>query len=212
MDEASGFSVRQFLRSREALLVHFNTPMCERHPNGFPGDLRTARTLAGIPISFSTIQATDRGPWQGGHPAYANAGGSVGLVVDIEDFGSVVSVGPHDDGTRAGTNGNHQTGGRPPSAVECARSIDERTTANEWFTQDFAAIGIFTFLPARVFVRGGVIQGEKDSSLEEVAREFPDDRIFSVNKGRFIEFDRLANEWRPVPYDAIVPADPGGAR
>ena len=95
----SPFSIRSFLRSQEALLVHFNTPMSTKHPTGFPADLEDAKTLVGKPLSFCTIQKNDRGPWQGGHPADANAAGSVGLVVDVNEMGSVVTVDRSDSGS-----------------------------------------------------------------------------------------------------------------
>jgi hypothetical protein len=86
MSSQPPFSIRAFLRSQEALLVHFNTPMSTRHPSCYPADLEDAKTIVGQPLSFCTIQKNDRGPWQGGPPADANAAGSVGLVIDVNDI------------------------------------------------------------------------------------------------------------------------------
>jgi hypothetical protein len=58
----SKFSPRAFLRSRQAVLVHFSTVMAERLDLVFPEDLQQAIRLKGAPLSFSTIQAGDTNP------------------------------------------------------------------------------------------------------------------------------------------------------
>lgn len=204
MSAAVIFSPRKFLKERNALLVHFNTPMSE-HETGFPEDIRNAMTLRGVPISFSTIQAGDLGPCNISPASAANAGGSVGMVVDILDMGSVVSVGPADDGTRASKSGHHQTGGSPPNAASCARSIDDRESANEWFVQDYTPRGIFLFLPAMVFVRSSTEQGERLIQIPEILANFLDQRLFAAFSGSFHEFDRGSSKWRSVNYGEIVP-------
>jgi hypothetical protein len=98
---APPFSIREFLRSREALLVHYSTLMTN-HPNlVFPHDLRNAMTMKSDPLSFCTIQAGDVGPYQvrGMDPADANAPGSIGIIVDIPSDDCVITVGTGDDGT-----------------------------------------------------------------------------------------------------------------
>lgn len=200
MSSSEHFSVRSFLRAHEALLVHFNTPMSTKHPTGFPNDMIFAKGLAGQRLSFSTIQRDDRGPWQGGNPADANASGSVGLVVDIKDVGSVVTV----DCTDSGSN-DFGSLGLAPNAANCTRSINERTSSNEWWVQDFAPLGIFVFLPARVFVKRNGVQGEVEVDLPRVLAAYPDDRIYSVSKGSFVEYDRGTDRWLRTTYDRIVP-------
>jgi hypothetical protein len=201
MGTSSPFSIRSFLRIREALLVHFNTPMSVNHPTGFPDDLRHAKGLVGHPISFSTIQVGDRGPWQGGPPADANAAGSVGMIVDVQEAGSVRTV----DAQDSGSSGQFGSGGKPPDAQTCADSITGRTTSNEWWIQDYTSLGIFIFLPAQVFVKRPGCQGERPTDLAEVLVEFADDRIFSVLNGSFIEYDRSEGKWVCVAYGDIVP-------
>lgn len=197
---ATPFSIRNFLRQREALLVHFNTPMSVKHPTGFPGDLHNAKALAGCRLSFSTIQAGDRGPWQGGHPAHANAGGSVGIVVDIKETGSVITVDADDSGS--GALGSL---GKPPAPQTCADSIDHRRASNEWWAQDYTPLGIFLFLPAYVFVKGPNGQGECPIDLAGVLRAFPHDRILSTDGRSFTEYNRSVGKWIPVSYGDIVP-------
>lgn len=199
MSSPPAFSVRSFLRNQEALLVHFNTPMSRNHPTAFPSDLMVAKTLVGQRLSFCTIQKDDRGPWQGGNPADANAAGSVGLIVDVRDVGSVVTVDWNDSGT-----GDAGSAGSSPSQQRCTESIVKRTASNEWWVQDYSPLGIFIFLPAKVFVKRGSEQGERDASLVEVLTAFPGDRVFSVYGGSFVEFDRLASQWVPVRYSDIV--------
>jgi hypothetical protein len=200
MRTASPFSVREFLRDREALLVHFNTPMTH-HPTGFPCDLHNAKTLSGCRLSFSTIQAGDKGPSQGGNPADANAGGSVGIVVDVKDFDSVITVDASDSGS-----GPAGTLGKQPDARTCADSIDHRRTANEWLVQNYTPLGIFVFLPVYVFVKGPDFQGECPSNLIDIIKNFPDDRIFSTNGTSFIECDHDAGNWVTVSFREIFPS------
>lgn len=182
------------------MLVHFNTPMSVNHPSGFPGDLHNAKALAGCRLSFSTIQAGDRGPWQGGNPADANAGGSVGIVVDINEEGSVITVDAGDSGS--GASGSL---GKSPTSQTCADSIDHRRTSNEWWVQDYMTLGVFMFLPAYVFVKGPSGQGEYPIDLAGVLRAFPQDRIFSTDGSSFTEYDRAVGKWICVSYENIVP-------
>jgi hypothetical protein len=199
MSSQSPFSIRSFLCSQEALLVHFNTPMSTRHPTCFPADLEDAKTLVGQRLSFCTIQKHDRGPWQGGHPAYANAVGSVGLVVDVKDQDSVVTVDWSDSGS-----GEAGSAGLPPSQPNCAHSIAKRTTSNEWWVQDYAPLGIFVFLPAKVFIKREGQQGEVDVSFQCILANYKSDRIFSILEGSFVEYDRNAGRWGQVTYGQIV--------
>lgn len=93
--DQTDFWIRSFLRERQALLVHFSTLMSNHPGLVFPDDLRQAAGLTDVPLSFSTIMAGDVGPYQHPdmHPADANAGGSIGIIVDIPSNDSVVTVG-----------------------------------------------------------------------------------------------------------------------
>jgi hypothetical protein len=53
--------VRDFLRKREALLVHFNTPM-SLHPKGYPHDLFDVLKSRQWAMCYSTILRSDLGP------------------------------------------------------------------------------------------------------------------------------------------------------
>src|SRR5271166_413602 len=72
------FSPRQFLRTRQAVLVHFSTVMSGSELP-FPEDLHNAMNLKGEVLSFSTIQLGDTSP----HRGRGGAEGSVGLLIDI---------------------------------------------------------------------------------------------------------------------------------
>ncbi|HQU69773.1 MAG TPA: hypothetical protein PLI43_16455 [Albidovulum sp.] len=181
--------------------MHFNTPMSSKHPTGFPNDLIAAKGLTGQKLSFATIQKNDRGPWQGGNPADANAAGSVGLVVDVKDIGSVIAV----DWADSGSN-DFGSLGHPPNTKNCTDSIAERKSSNEWWVQDYTPLGIFVFLPAMVFIKQNGHQGEVRVDLPEILAAYPVDRIYSVSNGSFVEYDRATGNWRPTTYDQIVPA------
>lgn len=217
MGDVREFSSRRFLWEHRALLVHFSTGM-SRHAFRFPEDLRNAIGLRDIPLSCSTIIASDVGPYSRPdmHPADANSGGSVGLVVDFDDERSVLSVGPSDDGTYFNDRTKEWiSGGSTPSREACERSLSDRTTSNEWFVRNYKVIGIFVYFP--IVVMGSIqltmpplsipetIVGERQVSLKEVLESFPAQRVFSAESGEFREYDRTAGEWRAVEFATIMP-------
>ena len=196
MDKANP---RDFLRTRKAVLVHFNTVMSTRHEIGFPNDLIDAKSMVG-PLSFSTIQAGDTGPLT----SSANAPGSVGLVVDILESDSVVFVHPEDAGGAWLPDGTYGSLGAPPTPDTMALSIDSRTDANEWNVKNFRAVGIMVFEPIYVFIkRHG---GDYPISLQDVLDAFPGDRIFRVTTDGFEEYSRSEGIWKTVTYNGIIPA------
>jgi hypothetical protein len=202
------FSIRDFLRERRALLVHFSTLMSNHPDLVFPHDLRNAMTMRSDPLSFSTIQVTDVGPYQDPNvdPADANAAGSIGIIVDIHSDDCVITVGANDDGTSCNPQtGEIISGGFAPAPESCARSIDKRRASNEWLVCGFRPLAIFAFGP--IWVRdpdGGEVPLERDLAFSQ----FPGCRIFSALKGRFVEFNRRTGEWRPVKYETIMEATP----
>lgn len=202
------FSIRSFLQERQALLVHFSTLMSNHLGLVFPHDLRQAAGLADVPLSFSTIMAGDVGPYQLPEmdPADANAGGSIGIIVDITSNDSVVTVGSNDDGTSFNpSTGEIMSGGYAPTPESCARSIDERRTSNEWLVRGYSTVGIFAFGPILVRHFSG---GEGEIDRDAAFACFPQFRMFSVHGGQFVEFDRETRKWSPVSYDTILSAVP----
>jgi hypothetical protein len=138
--------------------------------------------------------------------AGANAGGSIGIIVDIPSNDCVLSVGAHDSGTSYdAASGEALSGGFPANAESCARSIDERTTSNEWYVRDFRTVAIFAFGPISVRHPDG---GDAPLNRDVAFRLFPEYRIFSTHNGQFVEFDRDTREWTPVSYDTIMSATP----
>ncbi|WP_226877198.1 hypothetical protein, partial [Microbulbifer hainanensis] len=139
---------------------------------------------------------------------------SVGLIVDIDDQGCVLRVGPTDDGSHEDpTTGEFASGGLEPTPASCARSLDGRQTMNEWRVKNYRTIGLFVFEPIKVRKKismsdgfGGCIPSEyeDDIDLADVVTDFPDLRIFSVRNGSFQQYDRSAESWSPVTYDEIL--------
>jgi hypothetical protein len=122
------FSIRDFLRTRKALLVHFSTVMARRPKLVFPNDLIQAMRLRDTPLSFSTIEIGDTIP----HVGRGGAEGSIGLLIDLGADSRVLSVSPGDSGSYY----NEQTGtgnslGLETTAQNCADSIDKRQPSNE---------------------------------------------------------------------------------
>lgn len=193
------FSPAQFLRERNAVLVHFSTVMT-RHPDLlFPDDLVTAMTLRGVPLSFSTILPGDTTPHSGGR---GGAEGSIGLLAGLTAETVIHSVSPADSGSSM--DGSL---GLPPTAENCAASIDQRITSNEWHISDYAPAGIFVLKPIVVRQRqffpevGDFITGEAPLSLPDAIKAFPDHRIFSANERTYLELDRSSGTWMAIQYD-----------
>jgi hypothetical protein len=195
------FSAREFLRSRNAVLVHFSTMMTSRPELVFPDDMRQAMGLTGIPLAFSTIQPGDTNPHGGGR---GGAEGSVGIIVDIGPTTVVHSVSPSDSGSS-----DMGSLGLPPTKENCAASIDQRMTSNEWHVQDHVPVGIFILPP--IIVRqvtnfmGEPIAGEVELNLQTAVVPFPNQRIFGADAQTFWEFDRPSGRWHAVSYDDIIP-------
>ncbi|MBM1556220.1 hypothetical protein JQV19_06100 [Sulfitobacter mediterraneus] len=192
--------VRKLLRQHEALLVHFNTPMTD-HPVGYPKDLHDALENPQWEMCHSTILSTDLGPTQT-YPAEAAACGSVGIIVDLEPASSIISV-HHGDG---GSNGRIRSPGMGSTASieSCENSILNRFAGhNEWYLSGARAVGIFCFVPPMVYLRG---LGEAEYHHLSVANDFPDERIFSAHKGKFLELERDNTQWAARSYGEIVPA------
>ncbi|MDA9396267.1 hypothetical protein WN73_37770 [Bradyrhizobium sp. CCBAU 45394] len=204
-DEAPAtFSVRSFLAERGALVVHFSTPMRRDDALRFPDDLLRAQALSEKGLCCSTILPTDVGP---GEPnidyAEANAVGCIGIILDVDDAGSVCAVHPSDCGTYRDADGNLEYDGDEPTAEFCARSIDRRSGNNEWVVKNFRTIGLFLFRPTFVHIAPPG-SPERPIAVQGAIAPFPGLRVFSVENQQFVEFDRTTNEWRPVEYGAIV--------
>jgi hypothetical protein len=201
MTSKNEFSPRTFLRDRQAVLVHFSTVMT-RHPDlTFPHDLLRAMTLKAIPLAFSTIQTGDTNPFA--EDGRGGAEGSIGMLVDIGPRTKIRSVSPGDSGSNP--DGSL---GLPPTAENCASSIDDRETSNEWHIQDFIPIGVFVLPPLLTrqvkVLMGEPISGDTLITFGDAIAPFPDHRIFSAREHRFVEFDRASAKWRDVAYDDII--------
>ena len=194
------FSVRDFLRSRKALLVHFSGLTTRRPDLVFPDDLRKAMTLGNTGLAFSTILAGD---------SEQNATGSVGIVVDISENECVSRVSPSDAGSYLDPRENQlMSGGCRPTNETCARSIDKRTSYNEWIVRHYIVIGIFLFFPPTVPQHCVVLNHSHRAlvsiSVDDVACSFSNQRIFSTCENGFVEYDRKAKNWCKVSYENIV--------
>jgi hypothetical protein len=201
------FSIRQFLRSRRALLVHFSTTRARSAELGFPEDLKRAMGLRGVSLSFSTITVGDITPY--GWGSGTGAEGAIGIAVDLRSRSVVESVSPSGDQGAFGEDNSANGFGVPPTPESCADSIDRRVTSNEWRVRDYVPIGIY-FIPPIVIRRVFQVNGEWDYEDELLNRKqamshFPDQRFFTHNHRDFFEFDQDGVATRVVKYDEIMP-------
>ncbi len=208
--ETQKFSVRKFLRQREALLVHFSGFMTRHEEFRFPDDLKNAMTLKNVGLAFSTVQIGDSGVvLTHDAPNEENATGSVGIVVDIPQNECVRAVSASDAGSHLdGKTGKTISDGEFPTEETCAQSIDLRTSYNEWIVENYNTIGIFLFQPTFVLreqiVCGDTVVVPAEINVCEVANSFPDQRLFSLDEVFFREFDRMTMQWRKVLYTDII--------
>lgn len=191
--------VREILRQREALLVHFNAPM-SLHDFGYPQDLRDALANPQWEMCYSTILKSDAGPTHG-DPSNAPACGSVGIIVDLMPETSIIIVHNSDGGSSGRTFGAGL--GSLPSVESCKWSIDERTGGhNEWFLSGAKAVGVFCFPQPAIFNPG---RGDQPYAVDEVAGDFPNQRFFTAMDGQYCELDRETQIWVPRSYAEILP-------
>ena len=186
------------LKAKQALLVHFNTPM-SLHPLGYPDDLRDALANPHWEMCYSTILPSDLGPAQTDWGS-AQACGSVGVVVDLQPTTRLIRVN-HGDG---GSMGRLSLPGLGETAdlATCTSSIDRRAKGhNEWFLADAVAVGIFSFPNPHIFKPG---EGDAPYALDRVATDFPDQPLLTAHEGRFWRHDRASTTWQQVGYDEII--------
>jgi hypothetical protein len=201
------FSIRQFLRSRKALLVHFSTTRARSVELGFPEDLKRAMSLRGVSLSFSTVTIGDVTPY--GWGPGTGAEGAIGVVVDLQASSVVESVSPSGDAGAFGEDNRANGVGVPLTPESCADSIDKRVTSNEWRVRDFVPIGIY-FIPPIVVRRVFRVDGEWDYedgllNRKQAMSLFPDQRFFTHNNEAFFEYDRDGAAARIIEYDEIMP-------
>lgn len=199
--------IRDFLIAREAVLVHFSTVMASDPSRHFPHDMTNAMSLVGIPLAFSTIQKGDR--FDPNDTGKGGAEGGVGIVVDLVAATQVLKVHPSDMGS-SNYGGSAVGAGLPPTPQSCADSIDQRQRSNEWFAQDYQAIGIFLLPPllVRLPIPGSnpVTYAEYEITVDDVVdRFFPSHRIFTANAETFLEYDRSIRGWRRIGIRDIYP-------
>lgn len=162
--------------------------------------MKNAMSLTGVGLSFSTIQKGDTfDPLDSGK---GGAEGAVGILADVAPITQVLRVHPSDMGSLV-MGGTASGLGVAPSPQACADSIDRRQRSNEWLVQDYNVVGIFILQPllVRIPVPGTVpvIYAESLTTIDDVVDVcFPQHRVFSVNHGSFIEFDRASLSWVAV--------------
>ena len=154
----------------------------------FPEDFRRALTLRGVLLAFSIIQKGDTNPHGGGR---GGAEGSIGIVIDRGPGTIIHSVSPGDSGSNP-----FGSLGKPPTAGNCASSINRRQTSNGWVIQDYQPVGIFLLRPllARQPVKiDGIdepVPMEVPIDERQVIAAFPGQSIYSADAQSFFEWRR----------------------
>lgn len=180
--------IRSLLREKNAVLVHFSsTPKMSNNTFLYPSDLR------GVIDNVDTYQPTCSTVLP--NDTSLNAAGSIGVILDLNVDGSVLSAKWEDSGSSR-YGGASNSSGMNPTIEDCRRSIEERGQGyNEWIVGGYRIRGVFFFHPILVdklfkyrelpqfseLMQNGMIDGDEETQ-----------EAVEVNlRGAMVEFDGL---------------------
>jgi len=146
--------IHDFLRGRNALIVHFSgAPKGAGVDRGaahlFPTELRhviAGRAMGGV--SCSVVR-----PGDVFHGFERNATGCIGVVLGFKSKDSLVAVDRHDCGSIEDASGNRIVEReRDITPANLASTLDDRDDYNEWIVRDYVVQGIFAAPPYEVSI------------------------------------------------------------
>ena len=185
--------VHEFLARRNALIVHFSgTPrgggMNHETSHLFPTDLQHVleqKAMGGL--SCSVVRPGD--VFAG---TCRNATGSIGVVLGLQFKHSLVAVAPDDCGSIVDACGNRIVAEEKNiRRDDLERTLDDRTTYNEWVVRDYKVLGVFAAPPFQVSIMK--VPEFPDDTPQELRNDTP------VPDFRCVTLDELATQFRDVP-------------
>jgi len=203
LDGSTIYELHHILRNSNALIVHFSgTPKGSGAITFFPNDLKKAISNPHFALSCSTIQPGD---YFGNDPLMPRrAIGTIGIILDLQGPNSLMAVCPHDAGTSEARED------RPIQLSDCENSMLNRLTEpsrayNEWNLENYIVRGIFIIEPFQICITKSIedVPGAEDLpdhmknqttvdiseiALDEVRREFPEQRIYTFVNGQIAEW------------------------
>lgn len=211
--------INHVLRTRNGLVVHFSgCPKghgTARSNNLYPNDLRTVaayQTMGGLSCSvvmpgdeFHTFQTN-------------NAFGTIGMILGFRSPDSILDVSATDCGS-SDINGVRLARQSDITVTELEQSIDGRPSGryNEWVVGQYIVLGIFVAPPVSVFeirdatsfgeseyVGTGPIDAEREESIADVMRNFPNTRIFAFRTDSIVECKD--SQWMQVQHSDVYSA------
>jgi hypothetical protein len=210
--------IHAFLAGRMALIVHFSgLPKGTGYQISFPDDLREAIANAGIyRLSCSLIKPGDLYDTD---PTRSNATGTIGIIIDLAAANSIIAVDPSDAGSGVDPITHRKIfSDRDISVADCVKSLDGRTTYNEWGIQDYVVRGLFVFFPVQVNVlrklnempggeglpdEAGTTWYPVDLTLKDIAGYFPGIPIYTFFRNWLVELHPVDGSKLPVSHAAI---------
>jgi hypothetical protein len=141
--------VHEFLRRRDALIVHFSgapkgTGIDRGEAHLFPADLRhvvEGHAMGGL--SCSVVLPGDKF-----HGFDRNATGSIGVVLDLTTKDSLVAVAPTDCGSIEDECGKRIVQNETDIATaDLEHSLNKRANYNEWIIRNYVVRGILAVSP-----------------------------------------------------------------
>ena len=210
--------VYEFLRQRNALIVHFSgAPKGSGVDRGdkhlYPADLRhvlASKAMGGV--SASAVQ-----PGDVFHGFERNATGCIGVVLGLRDKDSLVAVDPRDCGSIEDESGNrivqHE---KDISIADLRRSFADRESYNEWVIRKYSSLGIFAAPPREVSILQvptfpedmpeslrdeTPVPAFRTVSLEELTATFATMPIYTFQRGQLCRYIR--GELVPVEHSEV---------
>jgi len=182
--------VRAFLRSRNALIVHFSgTPAgVSSRPSAplrYPDDLQyVLNGGAATGLACSVVTPADNFDIK--NPP-CNAFGCIGVILDLVNRRSLCAATPWDGGSWVNDAGVREFDDRDLSTKDLDDSLVLRKDHNEWGMANFRAVGILAAFPYTIDCpRRGLF----NITLSDVQRDFAGHPIYLFSQNRLI---RLAS-------------------
>lgn len=194
-DRPSVREVYDFLRSHDALIVHFSgVPKGTGHNTDleFPEDLRSViNGDAQGGVSCSVVKPGD----EFADMRKANATGCIGVVLGLNSPDSLVAIHPHDCGSWVDDNGNrsalpmHSITWETMKSTLTNRPTDPRSGRyNEWIVRDYEVLGVFAARPYRIWK---TVPSPGSSialtSVEEVLGYFRGQRVIGFHENGIVD-------------------------
>jgi len=128
--------------------------------------------------------------------------------LDLRTDQSLATATAGDGGSRWDGTGPRQFDERDLAIEDLERSLRDRSGHNEWGMRDFIVRGVFVIDPVEIWrsvqTQWGSDNGIVPYSLEGIRADFPEQRLYSFEKGGIVELHRAVTSLRSVTTSSIA--------